>query len=102
MMEERGMDVLGEGEVPYGKYKGIYAGVNERDKARKGVAIAMRNDWWRCVKGRGSIRARIVLARLKLRREYWVFICTYPPVVGANERKKEAFGEILSEYEKSC
>src|ERR1700755_1264346 len=97
VMDQRRLDILaltetklkGEGDLAFGKYKGMYAGVNERVRAREGVAIVMRDEWWRCVKGRGRIRARIVWVRLRLRREYWVFICAYAPVVGANERERE-------------
>src|ERR1700755_2734322 len=69
----------GGGELACGKYKGMYAGVNERVRAREGVAIVMRDEWWSCVKGRGRMGARIVWVRLGLRKEYWVFylcLCT--------------------------
>src|ERR1700755_3177614 len=105
VMEERKLDILaltetklkGEGDLAFGKYKGMYAGVNERVRAREGVAIVMRDEWWSCVKARGRMGARIVWVRLRLRREYWVFICAYAPVVGANERERERFWESLSE-----
>src|ERR1044072_6213730 len=41
--------------------------------------------------------ARIVWVRLKLRREDWVFICAYAPVVGANKTERERFCESLCE-----
>src|SRR6201990_823295 len=105
VMKEKGFDVLaltetklkGKGEISFGMYKGIYAGVNERVRAREGVAIVMKDMWWSCVKGSGNIGARIAWVRLRVRREYWVFICAYAPVVGTNEREREAFWENLSE-----
>ena len=105
VMKEKGFDVLaltetklkGKGEISFGMYKGIYAGVNERVRAREGVAIVMKDMWWSCVKGSGNIGARIAWVRLRVRREYWVFICAYAPVVGTNERERESFWESLSE-----
>lgn len=40
------------------KYRGIYARVNERIRARQEVEIAMKE--WKHMKGRGSIGVRIV------------------------------------------
>ena len=54
VMKEKGFDVLAltetklkdKGEISFGMYKGIYAGVNERVRAREGVAIVMKEVWW--------------------------------------------------------
>ena len=45
------------------------------------------------MKGSGSIGARIAWVRLRVQREYWVFICAYAPVVGTNERERGILGE---------
>src|SRR6201990_2982289 len=87
VMEESRLDILaltetklkGEGDLAFGKYRGLYAEVNERVRAREGVAIVMRDEWWSCVKERGRMWARIVWGRLRLEREYWFFICAYAP-----------------------
>src|SRR6201990_2155529 len=96
VMKEKGFDVLaltetklkGKGEMSFGMYKGIYAGVNERVRAREGVTIVMKDVWWSYVKWSGSIGARIVWVRLRIRREYWIFICAYAPVVGTNVKER--------------
>ena len=35
----------GKGDISFGMYKGIYAGVDERVRAREGVAIVMKDVW---------------------------------------------------------
>ena len=53
MFEERGLDILalsetklkGSGEVEFGKYRGMFSGVNERGAAREGVALVMKEEW---------------------------------------------------------
>ena len=53
MCRERNIDILaltetklkGRGEKKFGDFTGMYSGVNERVRAREGVAILMKDEW---------------------------------------------------------
>ena len=117
MCQDRKIDLVGltetklkgKGEINFGKFKGMYAGVSERVRARKGVAIVMREELWKCVRQSGSIGSRVIWVKLKLRNESWVFVCAYAPVSGGKEEEKDRFWNELgncldcfSESDKIC
>ena len=105
IFRERNLDVLaltetklkGEGNIDFGGFNGSFSGVNERVRAREGVAIIMKDEWWRCVREFKRVNPRLMWVRLKLSKESWVFVCAYAPVSGGNEREREAFWEELNE-----
>ena len=88
--------VKGVGEINFGMYKGAYAGVSDRMRAKEGVAIVMSEKWWACVKQCERVSSRLMWVRLKLRKENWVFVCAYaPPVSSGNEAERDQFWSRL-------
>ena len=103
--KERNLDIMaltetklkGKGEVNFGDFKGMISGVDVRVRAREGVAIVMKEEWWEKVVESKMVNSRLMWVRVIVGKEKWVFVCAYAPVSGSDERVREEFWEKLDE-----
>ena len=73
LFEERGFDLLalsetklkGDGEMMFGKYKGVISGVKEEVRAREGVAIIISDKWWKYVRKVKRVSTRVMWVRMQ-------------------------------------
>ena len=102
LFERRRMDVMamsetklkGKGEVAFGSVIGRKSGVNERCRAKEGVAIIVRDEWSDCIKEWKEISARMMWVRMRFGAERWVFVSAYGP---GSERKGEEVEEFWAD-----
>ena len=102
LCERRKIDVLalsetklrGRGEVAFGSVIGRISGVNERDRAKEGVGIIVRDEWSECIKEWKEVSSRLMWVRMRFGVERWVFVSAYGP---GSERKGEEVEEFWSD-----
>ena len=71
--------------------------MNERVRAREGVAIVMKEELWEYVKESRYISSRLMWVKMKLRSESWIFVSAYAPVNDSAEEVREGFWNELSD-----
>ena len=105
MFGRRGKDVLslcetkmkGKGEVAFGDVTGRVYGV-ESGRARKGVALLLR-DWMvnKVVEWK-KVSLRLMWARVRMGRECWAFVSAYRPGCERSEEERDEFWNELSRW----
>ena len=105
MFKERKLDILalseskvkGEGVREWEGERVIVSGVNERCRAREGVAVMIKGSLWGSVKEYKCINSRMLWVRIKVAGERIVLVCVYGPGMERSENEREAFWEGLNE-----
>ena len=105
MFKERKLDVLalcetkvkGKGEREWEGQKVIVSGVDERCRAREGVAVVIAGRLWGRVSEYKCINSRMMWVRLKVAGEKVVIVSVYAPGMEKSENERETFWENLNE-----
>ena len=72
--------------------------MNERVRAKQGVAIVVKEDLWEYVRECKEVSPRLMWVRMKIGCLIWVFVAAYAPDMGStNENERDAFWELLNE-----
>ena len=83
----------GKGEAEFGEVVGRISGV-ERGRAREGVALLLSERMVNKVIAWKEVSSRLMWVRVRIGREYWVFMSAYGP---GSEKTEEEREEIWSE-----
>ena len=105
MFKERKLDVLalcetkvkGKGEREWEGQRVIVSGVDERCRAREGVAVVIAGRLWGRVSEYKCINSRMMWVRLKMAGEKVVIVSVYAPGMEKSENERETFWENLNE-----
>ena len=65
---------MGRGEKFFVGLLVYKSGVNNRGRARKRVAITVKNELLRCIEDKCFVVSRVMWVKLKYGRERWVFV----------------------------
>ena len=105
MFKERKMDVLalsetkvkGKGECEWEGERVIVSGVDERCRAREGVAVMIKRRLWGSVSEYKCLSSRVLWLKMKVAGEKVVIVAVYGPGMERSENEREAFWETLNE-----
>ena len=105
MFKERKMDVVvlsetkvkGKGECEWEGERVIVSGVNERCRAREGVAVMIKRRLWGSVSEYKCVNSRLMWLKMKVAGEKVVIVGVYGPGMERSENEREAFWETLNE-----
>ena len=105
MFKERKMDVAvltetkvkGKGESEWEGERVVISGVDERCRAREGVAIMIKRRLWGSVSEFKCVSSRLMWVRMKVAGKKIVFVGVYGPGMERSEMERDAFWETLNE-----
>ncbi|XP_075223916.1 uncharacterized protein LOC142325769 [Lycorma delicatula] len=72
-----------------GDYFMLYSGVRQDQRASKGVAICVDNNWASIIKDYKFVSDKIITVRVKHARGYFSILCVYAPEDSTYNRKQE-------------
>ena len=79
------MKLKGKGEVSQSEVNVIFAGVQEMERGREGVAVLLNNVWHSAVVKSGCVSSRILGIKLKFSRVRICVVVGYGPNEGDGE-----------------
>ena len=105
MFKERKMDVLvlnetkvkGKRETEWEGERVVVSGVDERCRAREGVAVMIKRKLWGKVSEYKCVSSRLMWMRMKVAGEGVVIVGAYGPGMEKSENERETFWEMLNE-----
>ena len=108
MFVRRTMDVLalsetkikGKGEVSFGSVIGRVSGV-EDGRGREGVALLVSEEMGKHIVEWREVSSRIMLVKMRIGGEVWVFVSAYGPGSERSEEEREEFWSDLNEIVES-
>jgi exonuclease III len=81
-------------------YTFIYSGVEQTERARKGIAIMTDKKWKNTVLNYTYVNERILTIRLKIDREHSTITGVYAPEEGKKEETKKFYEDLQKESSK--
>ena len=105
MFKERKLDVVvltetkvkGKGECEWEGERVVVSGVDERCRAREGVAVMIRRRLWGSVSEYKCVNSRLMWLRMKVGGKKVVIVGVYGPGMERSETERETFWENLNE-----
>ena len=88
------MKLKGKGEVSWSGVNVIFAGVQEMERARGGVAVLLNDMWYSAVIDFGCVRSRILRIKFKFSNDKICVLVRYDPNEG-NGEERESFWNVL-------
>ena len=103
LFESRRLDVMalsetkvkGRGEVDFGNVSGRVSGVNERVRAKEGVALIVKEELKGYIRKWKEVSPRIMWVKMRFGADSWVFVSAYGPGSERTEEEAEAFWDEL-------
>lgn len=87
----------GNGQKLYPEYLSVYSGVPKNDRAREGVAIAIKKKYIGCIEECWYISSRIVVIRMNTEKQKLNILSIYAPEDNRPKAERELFYDELQD-----